>query len=134
MRSLILQECPSRYLHIIQDESSSEHDLKHYMHLESKVNNGVRNFLAYGPYYKMLRMGYNYRIKVSLNFGKGRRVPLQPKVPGGRGIDYYHITRGELGYATTLEQSQEEFPPTICHNHSSITSSWESNVSIDDIF
>ena len=69
-----------------------------------------------------------------LNFGKGRRTLLRSFVPKGKAPDYYHRTRRGLGYVSTSVPSASDSEGPSGHNYSSGTSSWESDVSIGNIF
>ena len=70
----------------------------------------------------------------SLNFDKGRRTLLRSFVLKGKTPDYYHQTRRGLDYVSTLILSAFESEESLFHNHSSSTSSWESDVSDGNIF
>ena len=83
----------------------------------------------------MEKMGYNLRQGDGLNFGKGRRIPLQPFVLKGKPQNYYDRTRRGLGYVTPPEQSESEdesFSST--QSQSSSLSEWESDVSVGVVF
>jgi len=82
----------------------------------------------------MERMGYDLTKRFSLNFGKGKQVLLRSFVPKGKAPDYYHKTRRRLGDVSTLISSDPEFEESVWHDHSSETSSWESDASICAIF
>jgi len=79
-------------------------------------------------------MGYDLTSGLGLNFGKGRRTLLRSFVPKGKALDYFHRTRRGLGYVSTPILSASESEESLYHNHSSSTSSWESDVSVGDIF
>ena len=79
-------------------------------------------------------MGYDLTNGPGLNFDKGRRTQLRSFVPKGKTSDYYHQTRRGLGYASTPIPSASESEESLYHNHSSGTSSWESDVNVSDIF
>ena len=53
----------------------------------------------------------------------------QPKAP-----NYYHRTHSGLGYVSTLIPSAFKFEESLYHSYSSGTSSWESDVSVGNIF
>jgi len=55
-------------------------------------------------------------------------------VPKGKAPDYYHRTRRGLGYVSTLAPSASDSRESSDHDYSSGTSSWESDVSVGDIF
>ena len=78
-------------------------------------------------------MGYDLTNGPGLNFGKGRRTLLHSFVPKGKTPDYYHRTRRGLGYVSTLIPSDSESEESLRH-YSSGTSSWESDISVSDIF
>jgi len=68
-----------------------------------------------------------------LNFGKRRRIPLQPSLPKGKSTNYYDQTRKGLGYVTPSTQSESETKESR-PSHFSDSSSWESDVSVGVIF
>jgi len=82
----------------------------------------------------MENMGYDLTSGFGLNFGKGRRTLLRSFVPKGKAPDYYHRTRKGLGYVSTPTPLSPESSESLYHNYSSDTSSWESDISIGDIF
>ena len=51
-----------------------------------------------------------------------------------KGPDYYHQTLRGLGYVSTPIPSAFESEESLYHNHSSVTSSWESDISVGNIF
>jgi len=59
---------------------------------------------------------------------------LHSFVPKGKDSDYYDQTRRGLDYVSTPVSSDYESKEEIYYNSSSTTSSWDSNVSIGDIF
>ena len=59
---------------------------------------------------------------------------LRSFIPKGKAPDYYHRTRRGLGYVSTPILLASESKESLYHNHSSSTSSWESDVSVGDIF
>jgi len=82
----------------------------------------------------MENMGYNLTRGLGLNFGKGRRTLLRSFIPKGKTPNYYHQTRWGLGYVSTPIPSASGSEESLYHNHSSDTSSSESDVSVDNIF
>ena len=55
-------------------------------------------------------------------------------MPKGNAPDYYHKTRRGLGYVSTPISFEPESGDYAYHDHSSGTSSWDSDVSIGHIF
>lgn len=47
-------------------------------------------------------LGYNFKFKPGLNFGKGRHTIPLAKVLKGKHVDYYHTTKMGLGYVTPI--------------------------------
>ena len=82
----------------------------------------------------MENMGYDLTSGPGLNFSKVRRTLLRSFVPKGKAPDYYHRTRKGLGYESTPIPSASESEESLYLKHSSGMSSWESDVSIGDIF
>ena len=82
----------------------------------------------------MENMGYDLTNGPGLNFDKGRRTLLRSFILKGKIPDYYHRTCRGLGYVSTPITSASESEESLYHNHSSGTSSWESDVSIGNIF
>ena len=82
----------------------------------------------------MENMGYDLTSDPGLNFDKGMRTLLRPFGPRGKTPDYYHRTRRRLGYVSTLIPSASESKELLYHDHSSGTSSWESDISVGNIF
>ena len=82
----------------------------------------------------MESIGYDLINGSGLNFDKGRRTLLRFFVPKGKTPDYYHRTRRGLGYVSTLIPSASESEESLYHNHSSGTSSWESDLSVGNLF
>ena len=76
----------------------------------------------------MERWGYRFEDKEGLNYGKGRKTPLE--VCGARGVKDH---RG-LGYSTTPDQSDVDSNPLVRYDHSSDTSSFSSDVSVGTLF
>ena len=68
----------------------------------------------------MERWGYRFEDKEGLNYGKGRRTPLE--VCSARGVKDH---RG-LGYSTMPDQSDVDSNPLARYDHSSDTSSFNS--------
>ena len=81
----------------------------------------------------MERMGYDFTKELGLNFGKGKCALLRSFVPKGKDLDYYHKTRRGLSYVTTPVSSDPE-SEKVYHDSSSATSSWDSDVSVGNIF
>ena len=79
----------------------------------------------------MKNIGYGLTGGSGLNFGKGRRILLRSFVPKEKAPDYYQRTYRGLGYVSTPIPSASESEESLYHNHSSGTSSWESDVSIN---
>src|SRR3954470_16456542 len=76
----------------------------------------------------MERWGYRFEDKEGLNYGKGRRTPLE--VCSARGVKDH---RG-LGYSTTPDQSDVDSNPLARYDHSFDTSSFSSDVSVGTLF
>src|SRR3954467_10040233 len=76
----------------------------------------------------MGRWGYRFEDKEGLNYGKGRRAPLE--VCSSRGLKDH---RG-LGYSFTPDQSDVDSNPLSRYDHSSDTSSFISDISIGTLF
>ena len=81
----------------------------------------------------MTKIGYNLQSGNGLNFGRGRRDLLRTFVPKGKPTNYYDKTRMGLGYVTPPSQSQSEGDESL-PSHSSISSEWESDVSVEVLF
>jgi len=79
-------------------------------------------------------MGHDLAKKSRLNFDKGRRTLLRSFVPKGKAPDYYQKTRRGLGYVPTPIPFDFKSDESLYHDHSSGTSSWESDVSVGAIF
>ena len=79
-------------------------------------------------------MGYDLTNGSGLNFGKGRRMLLRSFVPKRKIPDYYHRTHRGLGYVLTPISSASKSEESLYHYSSSGISSWESDVSVDNIF
>src|SRR3954463_14531534 len=71
----------------------------------------------------MERWGYRFKDKEGLNYGKGRKTPLE--VCSARGVK----DNRELGYSTTPDQSDVDSNPLARYDHSSDTASFSSDVS-----
>ena len=104
------------------EESEGEEEPPQFNHYEPKTLK------------MMKRMGYDLINRPGLNFGKGRRSLLRSFVPKGKAPDYYHQTRRGLGYVSTPVPSASDSEEPSGHDHSSGTSSWESDVSVGNIF
>ena len=105
-------------------------------HKDSESENESPQFSYYEPNVlrMMKNMGYDLTNGLGLNFGKGRRILLRSFIPKGKIPDYYHRTRRELGYVSTPVPSASDSEGPSGHNCSSDTSSWESDVSVSNIF
>ena len=82
----------------------------------------------------MMEKVYDLANGPGLNFDKGRRTLLRSFVPKGKSPDYYHQTRRDLGYVSTLIPSASESEESLYYSHSSDTSSLKSDVSVGNIF
>ena len=82
----------------------------------------------------MERMGYDFTKESGLHFGKGKLALLRSFVPKGKESDYYHKTQRGLGYVSTPVSSDLESEEEVYHDSSSAIPSWDSDVSISDIF
>ena len=82
----------------------------------------------------MESIGYDFIKKSGLNFGKGKRILLHSFVPKGKNPDYCHKIRRGLGYVSTLVSSDPESEKDIYYDNSLATSSWDSDVSVGNIF
>ena len=102
----------------------------------SEDNAESPQFSHNGPHARrmMEKMGYDLTKRFGLSFGKERRTLLRSFVPKGKAPDYYLQTRRGLGYVSTLVSSDLEYEKWDHHDHSSKTSSWESDVSTGAIF
>ena len=80
----------------------------------------------------MERMVYDLTKGSGLNFGKGKRVPLCSFVLKGKDPDYYYKTRRALGYVSMPVSSK--FKEKVYHDSSSAMLSWNSDISVSDIF
>lgn len=69
------------------------------------------------------RLGYEFKSKFGLNFGKRRcRVPA-PKVPKGKPVDYYHRIKRGLRYVKLVpSESELECVESFHYDHSFDTS------------
>ena len=105
-------------------------------HKDSESENESPQFSHYKPSVlrMMERMGYDLTNGPDLNFDKGRRTLLRSFTTKGKTPDYYHRTRRGLGYVSTPIPSASEFEESLYHNHSSCTSSWESDFSVGNLF
>jgi len=107
---------------MIRESFESDDEPPQFSHYEPNVLRMMEN------------MGYDLTRSPGLNFGKRRRTLLRSFIPKGKTPDYYHRTRRGLGYASTLVPSVSGSEGLLYHNHSSGTSSWELDVSVDNIF
>ena len=100
------------------------------------LNSPTPQFVHYEPnVLKMMeKMGYDLMNGPGLNVGKRRRTLLRSFILKAKTPDYYHRTRRGLGYVSTLIPSASESEESLYHSHSSGISSWESDVSVDNIF
>jgi len=105
-----------------REESESEEESPQFSHYEPRTLRMMRS------------MGYDLASGPGLNFGKGRRTLLQSFVPKGKTPDYYHQTRRGLGYVSTSVPSASDSGGSSGRDYSSDTSSWESDVSVGNIF
>ena len=105
-----------------REDSESENESPQFSHYEPNV---LR---------MMQRMEYDLTNGPGLNFGKGRRTLLPSFIPKGKTPDYYHRTRRGLGYVSTPIPSASESEESLYHNYSSGMSSWESDVSVSNLF
>src|SRR4051812_22854230 len=76
----------------------------------------------------MERWGYHFKDKEGLNYGKGRKAPLEV-FNSRRWKDH----RG-LGYSSTPDQSDMDSNPLARYDHSSNTSSFNSDISVGTLF
>jgi len=107
---------------VIREDSESKVEPPIFSHYEPNVLRMMEN------------MGYDLIKKSGLNFGKGRRTLFRSFVPKGKAPNYYHKTLRGLGYISTPIPSTSESEESLYHDHSSCTSSWESDVSVGGIF
>jgi len=107
---------------VIREDSKSEVESPQFSYYEPNVLRMMEN------------MEYDLMKKFGLNFGKGRWTLLRSFVPKGKAFDYYHKTRRGLGYISTPIPLIFESEESLYHDHSSGTSSWESDVSVGGIF
>jgi len=105
-----------------REDSESENKFPQFSHYEPNVLRMIEN------------MGYDLTRAPGLNFGKGRKTLLLSFIPKGKASNYYHQTRRGLGYVSTPIPSAFESEGSLYHNHSLGTSSWESDVSVGNIF
>jgi len=82
----------------------------------------------------MEKLGYDFTKKSGLNFDKEKQALFCSFVPKDKDPNYYQKTRRGLGYVTTSVSSDSESAKEVYHDSSSVTSSWDSDVSIGDIF
>jgi len=105
-----------------RESSESDDESPQFSHYEPNILRMIEN------------IGYDLTNSLGLNFGKGRRMLLRSFVPKGKAPDYYHQTRRGLGYVSTPISSTSESEELLYHYRSSGTSSWESDVSVGNIF
>jgi len=65
---------------------------------------------------------------------KKKRSLFHLFIPKGKNPDYCHKTQRGLNYVSTLVSSDPESKKEIYHDSSLAMSSWDSHVSINDIF
>ena len=82
----------------------------------------------------MERIGYYFTKESGLNFSKEKRALLCSFVSKGKDPDNYHKTQRGLGYVSTPILLDSESEEEVYHDSSSATSSWDSDVSVGDIF
>jgi len=105
-----------------REDSESENESSQFSHYEPNI-------------LKMMEtMGYDLTNGPGLNFGKGWKTLLQSFVSKGKTPNYYHRTRKGLSYVSTPILSASESEESLYHNYSSGTSSWESDVSVGNLF
>ena len=99
-------------------------------------NSESPQFFHYGQksHHMMERMGYDLTKESDLNFRKRKWALLRSFVRKGNDPDYYHKTRNGLGYVSTLVSSDPDSEKEVYHDSLSATSSWDSDVSIGNIF
>jgi len=105
-----------------REESESENEPPQFTHYEPNVLRMMES------------MGYDLTNGPGLNFSKGRRTLLRSFVLKGKTPDYYHRTRRGLGYVSTPIPSASESEESLYNDYSSGTSSWESDVSVSNLF
>lgn len=71
--------------------------------------------------------------KSQLKSRGGVRTLLPPFVQKRKNVGYYHETKKALGYVTST-QSDSNSVESVYHDHSSSTSSWESDVGVGAVF
>jgi len=103
---------------------------------DSESENESPQFFHYKPNVlrMMERMGYDLTNGPGLKFSKGRRTLHWSFVPKVKTLDYYHRTRRGLGFVSTPISSPSESEESLYHDYSSDTSSYESDVSIGNLF
>ena len=82
----------------------------------------------------MEKMRYDLTKRLGLNFGKGKRALLHSFILKGKDPGYYHKTRIGLGYVSMPVSSDLESKKEVYHDSSSVTLSWDSDISVDNIF
>ena len=78
-------------------------------------------------------MGYDFTRNQALISAKEMSTTSLISVERQR-PNYYHKTRRGLSYVTILVSSDPESEKLVYHDSSSATSSWDSDVSVGDIF
>ena len=86
---------------------------------ESYDNLEPPQFFHYArPTHRMMRrMWYSLNRGDGLNFGKGRRIPLQAFISEGKPSNYYDRKCRGLVYVTPPSQSESEFDESLPRNH-----------------
>lgn len=79
-------------------------------------------------------MGYDFKKKLGLNFGMDVKTQLRPFVPNGKDASNYNSSKRGLGYVSYLTTPGSDSDELLYNNHSSSTSPWSSNASVNDIF
>lgn len=82
----------------------------------------------------MKHMGYDFKKKLSLNFGKGVRTQPRPFIPKGKDANYYNISKIGLGYVSNPTTSESNSKELVYHDPLSSTSSWSSDASVGVFF
>jgi len=102
----------------------------------SRGNSESPQFFYYGQKsrHMMKRIGYDLTKGSGLNFGKEKRALLRSFVSKGKDPNYYHKSWRGLSYVSILVSPDFESEEEVYHDSSSATSSWDSDVSVGDIF
>ena len=123
--------CEGQKLTLLGREESSQTARKN-----SNNDEEFPQFLRYGPALRLImeKLGYDLTNRPGLNYGKGRRTLPRSFIPKEKAPGQHHRKYRGLGCATTPTPSDSDSEECDYHDHSSGTSSWESDVSIGDIF